>query len=204
MRFQAKQLSCIRGHKTLFKNLSFELDSGQLLLVEGNNGVGKTSLLKILTGLRKADKGQVFWHNRDIQKNGETYRQALSWLGHQNPLKEELSALENLQILGAIRCRNNQCAIQALHTVGLSSYKNKMVKTFSAGMKRRLSLASLLIAETPVWILDEPQTSLDRSGMQMFEKIAVQHLKNNGMIIMTSHLEFSLNGVQVKTISLGV
>jgi len=203
MLFSAHHLSCIRGHKTLFEDVSFELSAGQLLLVEGKNGAGKTSLLKLLTGLRRPDKGEVHWNNLSIIDSESDFRSNLAWLGHQNPLKEDQSALENLSMLGHIRPRNQTSMIEALKTVQLGHVKHKFIKAFSAGMKRRLSLASLLISETPIWILDEPQAALDKAGIALFEKLALQHLKDGGMIIMTSHHPVNIDHARVQTLSLG-
>lgn len=202
-RLQAKQLSGLRNHKPLFQNLDFEVRSGQLLLVEGKNGAGKTSLLKLLSGLRLADKGDILWNGQAITAPDCDFRQSLAWLGHNNPLKEEQTALENLEMLGNLRTRNQQCALQALAKVGLGKFKHKLVKTFSAGMKRRLALASLLIADTPLWILDEPQTALDKHGIVLFERMASQHLENGGLIVMTSHHEIGIAKKFVQRLSLG-
>ena len=187
MLLTADQLSCIRNHKPLFEDLSFELTSGQLLLVEGKNGAGKTSLLKILTGLRRADQGSVLWNQSPIEKADSGYQQQLAWIGHQNPIKDDLSALENLDILSHIRPRNQLNLVEALKQVNLGHVKHKLVKTFSAGMKRRLVLASLLVTNSKLWILDEPQAALDKAGIKLFENMAEQHLNQGGLIIMTSH-----------------
>ncbi|WP_040727849.1 cytochrome c biogenesis heme-transporting ATPase CcmA [Thiomicrorhabdus sp. Kp2] len=204
MRLTANQLSCIRSHKTLFKNISFELSSGQLLLVEGKNGAGKTSLLKLLTGLRRPDKGQVLWNNIDILKPESAFHSQLAWIGHQNPLKEEQTALENLELLSHLKSRNNLPLIKALKAVHLGQSKHILVKTFSAGMKRRLSLACLLITDAPLWILDEPQASLDREGVQLFEELAETHLNMGGMIILTSHHPLSIAEERVQKLQLGI
>ena len=203
MLFSAHQLSCIRSDKTLFQDVSFELSPGQLLLVEGKNGAGKTSLLKLLSGLRRPDSGEVKWNQVNILQPESDFRTYLAWLGHQNPLKEDQSALENLTMLGHIRPRNQTSMIEALKTVHLGHVKHKFVKTFSAGMKRRLSLASLLIAETPLWILDEPQAALDKAGITLFETLAEQHLKQGGMIIMTSHHSVHIAPEYIQTLVLG-
>ncbi|WEJ62213.1 cytochrome c biogenesis heme-transporting ATPase CcmA [Thiomicrorhabdus lithotrophica] len=203
MLFSAHQLSCIRSHKTLFQNVSFELSPGQLLLVEGKNGAGKTSLLKLLSGLRRPDSGEVKWNQVNILQAESDFRTYLAWLGHQNPLKEDQTALENLTMLGHIRQRNQISMIEAVKTVHLGHVKHKFVKTFSAGMKRRLSLASLLIAKTPLWILDEPQAALDKAGITLFETLAEQHLKKGGMIIMTSHHSVNIAPEYIQTLVLG-
>lgn len=200
---QVKQLCCIRNHQPLFQNLSFELPAGKLLLVEGKNGAGKTTLLKTLTGLRAPDKGQILWNGGSTERSTSDFLQNIAWLGHNNPLKEEQTALENLQMLAALRTRNQQDFLEALVKVGLGRFKHKPVKTFSAGMKRRLSLASLLVADTPLWVLDEPQTALDKAGIALFEKMAVEHLANQGMIIMTSHHDVGIYEKWIQRLSLG-
>ncbi len=203
MLFSAQNLSCIRNHKTLFAEVSFELSAGQLLLIQGKNGAGKTTLLKLLTGLRKADAGKIEWQGTLINATDSQFHRQMVWLGHQNPIKDEQTALENLQMLGHIRPRNQQSLIEALHTVGLAQVKHKMVKTFSAGMKRRLCLASLLIADSSLWILDEPQAALDQAGIELFEQLAEQHLRHGGMIVMTSHHPVHIAAERVKTLALG-
>ncbi len=192
MRFSAQNLTCVRNYKTLFEDLSFDLEGGQLLLIEGHNGAGKTTLLKLLTGLKRADAGQVLWNNHDINSEINDFRSNLSWLGHQNPIKHQQTGRENLEMLAQLHPRSQLSVADALRQVGLANAKNKLVKTYSAGMKRRLSLASLLVAQTKLWILDEPQASLDKAGIQLFEEMAQTHLDNNGMIIMTSHHDVNL------------
>lgn len=204
MQFSANKLSCMRSHKTLFKALSFELYPGQLLLIEGKNGAGKTTLLKLLTGLRRPDNGEVLWNQIHItQPEAEFYSQ-LAWLGHQTPLKDDQTALENLNMLSQIRPRNQTSYIDALGTLNLGHTKHKLVKTFSAGMKRRLCLASLLLAQTPLWILDEPQASLDKEGIAIFEMLATQHLDAGGMIVMTSHHPVNIAPEYIQTLTLGM
>jgi len=203
MLFSASQLSCKRHHKTLFTEISFELSPGQLLLVEGKNGAGKTTLLKQLSGLRRPDSGQIEWNQTSIEDAECQFNHHIAWLGHQNPLKDDQTALENLEMLGHIRPRNSTTLIEALKTVKLGTVKHKLVKTFSAGMKRRLSLASLLIANAPLWILDEPQAALDKAGIALFESMAKQHIENGGMIIMTSHHAVNLPTEFIQTLNLG-
>lgn len=203
MLLSAQNLSCVRNHKTLFEDISFELSSGQLLLVEGKNGAGKTTLLKLLTHLRRPDSGQVLWNHKPTQDSESDFHAQLAWLGHQNPIKDEQTAIENLSMLGHIRPRNGMSLIEALKTVKLGHVKHKLVKTFSAGMKRRLALASLLIADSPLWILDEPQAALDKAGIKLFEELAQQHLQSGGMIVMTSHHAVNINPEYIVSLNLG-
>lgn len=203
MTFNAQNLSCIRANRPLFKHLSFELKPGNLLLIEGKNGAGKTSLLRILCGLRMADHGDILWQNQSIHSDRVRFAKNLSWLGHQNPLKAEQTAMENLQTLSSLGHTKDVRLEEALIQVGLGKVKHKAVKTFSAGMQRRLALAMLLIKQTPLWILDEPQTALDKHGIALFEKMAHQHLKNDGMIIMTSHHAVGIEKQFIQNLNLG-
>lgn len=203
MQLEARNLRCRRGVKTLFKDISFTLGAGKLLLVEGPNGSGKTTLLKLLSGLRRADQGEVLWNDHNIRSSESDYNRQLAWLGHQNPLKEDQTAFENLSMLGAIRSRNERCAYESLQAVSLGKVKHKAVKTFSAGMKRRLALASLLIADTPLWILDEPQAALDKDGITLYEKLATEHLQQGGMIVMTSHHDVAIDERYIQRLQLG-
>ncbi len=203
MTFSAKDLSCIRAHRPLFKHLNFDLKPGKVLLIEGKNGAGKTSLLRILSGLRMADHGEVLWNNQSVAKHPSEFVQNLTWLGHQNPIKAEQTAMENLQSLCSLGRQKDIKFEEALIHVGLGKVKHKAVKTFSAGMQRRLALASLLIKDTPLWILDEPQTALDKHGIELFEKMAHQHLENNGMIVMTSHHSVGIDNRFIQRLNLG-
>lgn len=184
---KAVDLACRRGERLLFKRQNFALRSGQVLLVEGRNGSGKTTLLKTLATLRLQDKGEIHWCGTPISKLGSEYLKMFSWLGHHNGIKEDLTAFENLRVTRSLLPSNDLKISSALETIGLKGYRHTPARNFSAGMKRRLGLARLLLADTPLWILDEPQSALDKSGIQLFETLATEHLDRGGMVIMTSH-----------------
>ncbi len=190
---ESHELSCIRGHHTLFANLGFRLDCGQVLLVEGSNGSGKTSLLKMLTGLRLPDAGKVFWLGQPIEDLGAEYREQITWLGHSNGIKEDLTAAENLRLSRTLSPTNTRKINDVLEMVNLRNRKNTLPRQFSAGMKRRLAIARLLLVSSPLWILDEPQAALDKSGIALFEGFLKAHLQNGGMAVMTSHHEVNLD-----------
>jgi heme exporter protein A len=197
---QGTDLSCIRDDRVLFEGLSFELASGQILLLEGKNGSGKTSLLRILCGFREPDAGQVFWRGDDI--NESQYYADMAYVGHLDGVKKELTVLENLKVSLALG-RSGQYSIQqALTKVHLAGYDDVLVQGLSAGQKRRLSLARLLITQNIVWILDEPFTSLDKQGIALIETLMSEHCANGGMIVLTSHQEIDLHGVDVQRINL--
>ena len=193
-------LSCIRDDRVLFEGLAFELVSGQVLLLEGKNGSGKTSLLRILCGFREPDAGQVFWCGDAI--NDSQYYADMAYVGHLDGVKKELTVLENLKVSLALG-RSGQYSIQqALTKVHLADYDDVLVQALSAGQKRRLSLARLLITQNIVWILDEPFTSLDKQGIALIETLMSEHCANGGMIVLTSHHDIDLHGVDVQRINL--
>jgi heme exporter protein A len=193
-------LSCIRDDRVLFEGLTFELVSGQVLLLEGKNGSGKTSLLRILCGFREPDAGEVFWCGDAI--NDSQYYADMAYVGHLDGVKKELTVLENLKVSLALG-RSGQYSIQqALTKVHLADYDDVLVQALSAGQKRRLSLARLLITENIVWILDEPFTSLDKQGIALIEILMSEHCTSGGMIVLTSHHDIDLHGVDVQRILL--
>ena len=193
-------MSCIRDDRVLFEGLAFELVSGQVLLLEGKNGSGKTSLLRILCGFREPDAGQVFWCGDAI--NDSQYYADMAYVGHLDGVKKELTVLENLKVSLALG-RSGQYSIQqALTKVHLANYDDVLVQALSAGQKRRLSLARLLITKNIVWILDEPFTSLDKQGIALIETLMFEHCANGGMIVLTSHHDIELHGVDVQRINL--
>jgi heme exporter protein A len=197
---QGSGLSCIRDDRVLFEGLGFELASGQVLLLEGKNGSGKTSLLRILCGFREPDAGQVVWCGDAI--NDSQYYADMAYVGHLDGVKKELTVLENLKVSLALG-RSGQYSIQeALAKVHLANYDDVLVQALSAGQKRRLSLARLLITQNIVWILDEPFTSLDKQGIALIETLMSEHCANGGMIVLTSHHDIELHGVDVQRINL--
>ncbi|MDD5319911.1 MAG: cytochrome c biogenesis heme-transporting ATPase CcmA [Methylococcales bacterium] len=194
------ELSCIRDDRVLFEGLAFELRSGQVLLLEGKNGSGKTSLLRILCGFREPDSGQVLWCGDAI--NDSEYYADMAYIGHLDGVKKELTVFENLKISLALGRSGHYTIQQALSKVHLSGYDDALVQALSAGQKRRLSLARLLITQNIVWILDEPFTSLDKQGIALIETLMTEHCANGGMIILTSHHDIELHSVDVQRIIL--
>ena len=189
-KLEARELSCIRDERVLFSELNFTLTSGQVLLIEGRNGAGKTSLLRILTGFRKSDAGDLFWNDELIDDTQEFY-QDTAYIGHNNGLKDTLTAQENLHYAQSLAI-STLTIDDALEQVGLNGYQETFVRFMSAGQKRRLTLARLLCTHKPLWILDEPFTSLDRASIKLFEKFIENHANQGGLVIMTSHHDTSI------------
>lgn len=193
-------LSCIRDDRVLFEELAFELFSGQVLLLEGKNGSGKTSLLRILCGFREPDAGEILWCGDAV--NDSQFHAQMAYVGHLDGVKKELTVLENLKMSVALSSSGHYSIAEALSKVHLAGYDDVLVQALSAGQKRRLSLARLLITENVLWILDEPFTSLDKQGIALIETLMIEHCANGGMIVLTSHHDIDLHDVYVQRIYL--
>lgn len=196
-------LGCRRGRHWLFRDVSLVVRPGQVLVVTGANGAGKTSLLRLLAGLRAPDAGRVLWQGQDIAQAGCGLGRSLLWLGHEDAFKGQLTAHENLSLLAAMRPDARVSVSQALDQVGLSAREGLAVSGFSAGMKRRLSLAGLLVCRGSLWVLDEPQTSLDVEGVALFERLLAAHLQRGGMAVITTHHGVHLPPDRVCSLLLG-
>ena len=203
MLLQTRNLSCMRNDRLLFEHLDIELEAGQMLIVEGPNGCGKTSLLRILTGLRLADGGEVLWRGEPIDRLAGDYFEQVNYVGHHDGVKHELSCLENLRLARAMGVPSQQNLDDVLEKVNLYAYGETEVGSLSAGQKRRLALARLLATDALLWILDEPFTSLDKASMALFSELFEQHLQRQGVIVMTSHHDISLPAQSLQRLKMG-
>jgi len=194
----------MRNDRLLFEQLEISLDAGQMLVVEGPNGCGKTSLLRILTGLRMADGGEILWRGEPIDRLAGDYFEQVNYVGHHDGVKHELSCLENLRLARAMGAPSSIDLDDVLEQVNLYAYGETDVGSLSAGQKRRLALARLLATEATLWILDEPFTSLDKASMAMFASVFERHLEQQGMIVMTSHHDISLPQQALQRLQLGM
>ncbi len=176
-------LSCQRGERLLWESLNFNLPFGRLLLITGANGCGKTSLLRILAGISQPLSGQIHW---------EPLTQ-LCYLGHQPAIKNELTVCENLR-LQAFHDRQKDLT-PALAEVGLEDYRHYFGFQLSQGQKQRVALARLLLETAKIWILDEPLAGLDENIADKLQHVFLNHILQNGMIIMTTHRALSLPGL---------
>ena len=201
---ETRELSCIRNDRLLFEHLDLSLAAGEMLVVEGPNGCGKTSLLRILTGLRLADHGAVLWRGEAVDRLGGDYYEQVAYVGHHDGIKHELSCLENLRLARAMGIPSPTDLDEVLDRVNLYAYGDNEVGSLSAGQKRRLALARLLATESLLWILDEPFTSLDKASMALFSKLFEEHLQQGGLIVVTSHHDIDLPRQSVKRLALGL
>ena len=185
----AEQLACVRGERRLFAEVGFHLDGGELLYLQGRNGAGKTSLLRMLIGLLPPESGEIRWQGQPIRKSCDEFRADLCYLGHLNAIKEELTPLENL--LAAARLADETLseddALDALEQVGLAGREDLACKYLSQGQKRRVALARLVKERRPLWVLDEPFVALDVAAVDWLAGIISGHLQRGGLAVMTTH-----------------
>jgi heme exporter protein A len=194
--FSVSNLSCSRGDKRLFSGVSFALQAGEWLHLEGDNGVGKTSLLRLACGLSALEQGEIQWQGQPVSRNSDEFRANLAYLGHQLALKEDLSPLENLVADAAIagRALSLADAKSALAQLGLKGREHLPVRVLSQGQKRRSALARLLVSSAKLWILDEPFVALDAAAQNVLSEVINGHLNRQGMVLLTSHQSVTLAG----------
>jgi heme exporter protein A len=191
-------LTCQRGYNELFSNLSFELNSGEILKISGANGSGKTSLLKILAGLNSAESGKLSINNNKV--GSYDYQSDIFYLGHLPALSPELHCKENLDYLTQLNTSSNQALDEALTNVGLKNFEYEYAANLSAGQKRRVVLSALFITQAKVWLLDEPFTALDSDGINVIETQITRHCNNNGICVLTTHQECNLPRLRILTL----
>jgi len=192
-------LTCQRGYNELFRNLSFELNSGEILRVSGANGSGKTSLLKILAGLNSAESGKLTINSNKV--GSYDYQSDIFYLGHLPALSPELHCKENLDYLTQLNNRgSDQVLGEALTNIGLRNFEYEFAENLSAGQKRRVVLSALFITQSKVWLLDEPFTALDSDGINVIEAQITKHCNNNGICVLTTHQECNLPGLRILTL----
>ena len=194
-KLSVNNLSCQRGYNLLFENLSFELNSGEVLRISGQNGSGKTSLLKIIAGLNTSELGSIEFDQN--QSNSETYQIETLYLGHYAALSSELSCIENLEYLTNLNTEILSPNFHdALKEVGLENYEHESAGNLSAGQKRRIALSLLFISKSKVWLLDEPFTALDSDGIKIIENQIEKHCANGGLCILTTHQDCNIKSLK--------
>jgi len=202
---EADNLECVRGERRLFAGLSFKLEAGELLYLQGRNGAGKTSLLRMLIGLLPPEAGDIRWQGETIRRRRDDYHAALCYLGHLNAIKEELTPLENLlagaRLAGETLSEDD--AIDALEQVGLAGREDLACKYLSQGQKRRVALARLVIDRRPLWILDEPFVALDVGAVDWLAGVISAHLQRGGMAVMTTHQPVAIPAGTVRELRIG-
>lgn len=180
----ARELAAERGFRVLFAKLDFTLSAGQALVLAGPNGSGKTTLLRLLAGLARPLAGQILWDGRPVERGLEDHRRRVAYVGHLAGIKPSLTPREQL----AFEARLARPHIdQAIERFRLGRFADLPIALLSAGQRRRTALARLVLSEAPLWLLDEPSTSLDAEGEASLWGLAREHLTRGGLLVLASH-----------------
>lgn len=194
-RLTGTSLHVFRGERHVLRDLSFAVEGGGYLEVTGSNGAGKTSLLRTIVGLVHAESGTVNWNGRGIHTDAQAFHAQLAFLGHESPLKADLTPAENLRFAIGIRRKVARTEIaQALAEVGAAGFADRPVRTLSAGQRRRVALAGVVLASVPLWILDEPATHLDAAGQALVGRLVERQLGAGGIVVAAVHAPLPLTG----------
>jgi heme exporter protein A len=193
-------LSCARGERLLFSDVSFSLSSGEWLHIQGENGAGKTSLMRLLVGLAHAEAGEIRWNGQRAPSS--EYRQDLLYMGHHGAVKEDLTPFENLKLglaLDGLPADEAQ-VLHALRRLGLRGREDLPVRVLSAGQKRRVLLARLLTRPAKLWVLDEAFNALDVAAVTLLGGLIGEHIERGGMAVLTSHQPLPVPGGRTLTL----
>jgi heme exporter protein A len=195
-------VAAFRGDHLVFEDISFRLEPCCALVLVGRNGSGKTTLLRLIAGLMPRAAGEVLWAGEDALADLPSHGLRLAYLGHQDALKLGLTAAENLALWGRGEMRGRAGAIEvALASVGLEDLAHLPARMLSAGQRRRVAIARLLVSSATLWLLDEPTTALDAASVARLGELAATHRAAGGMVIAATHLDLPLPGAAEVSLS---
>ncbi|MDE0308765.1 MAG: cytochrome c biogenesis heme-transporting ATPase CcmA [Acidiferrobacterales bacterium] len=201
---EVRDLKGTRSDLELFRDLSFQALPGEVVYVRGSNGAGKTTLLRMLCGLIRPDEGTVFWGGVSLTDCEAEFHRALAYVGHDNGIKGDLTPVENLKFFHQVNSTDPRVSLtQALDRLGIASLAHIPCRYLSAGQKRRVALARLVISNARLWLLDEPFTGLDETARQMVSGLVAEHLTSEGLCIATSHQPVDFDRFRTNEIHLG-
>ena len=200
-KLSAIDLTLIRGESCLFQGLEFALNSGELLLLEGQNGSGKTSLMRAIAGMLSLETGEIFWNDLPVDRQRQEFHGSLVWLAHRTGLKGDLTLVENLRFEASLRAQSGVDRTAVYERLGISKLKTLPLRALSAGQQRRVALARMLLADVPLWLMDEPFTNLDREGRKLVMQLTEEHLAKGGMCVMAAHQDIEIDAT-VRRVSL--
>ena len=192
-KLSANGITLIRGERCLFRDLEFALNTGELLLLEGQNGSGKTSLMRAIAGMLSLESGEILWNGEPVLRQRQEFHGALVWLAHRTGLKGDLTLVENLRFEGSLRPQSSVDPAVVYDRLGIARLKKLPLRSLSAGQQRRVALARMLLSDVPLWLMDEPFTNLDRDGRKLVMELTEEHLGEGGMCVMAAHQDISIN-----------
>jgi len=191
--FLGKDITCLRGGRVIFQNISFKLNCGDILHLVGENGCGKTSLLRIMAGALDPYEGELFWKGKNFLENGvESHNDNFSFLpSSDSNLKPLENVLENLEFWAGIYGVDKSLCVKSMRKVHITPLKDKEIRYLSAGQKRRVSLARIFLRYTPLWLLDEPLNGLDSKSRDLFLKSIEDYAAKGGIAVVASHYDIN-------------
>jgi heme exporter protein A len=183
-----------RGDRHVLQGVSSETHPRELLHISGPNGTGKTTLLRVISGLLRPEQGSVTWLGQSIARNRLEYQAALAYAAHEPALKGDLTALENLHFSVGLKRRTNAAELRAaLERTGVAACADLPTRVLSAGQRRRVSLARVLAMRASVWLLDEPYANLDTAGSDLVSELLQAHVRDGGLALVVAHRDLSLD-----------
>ena len=195
--------TCYKNNNLIFSDVSISYNDGDIGIIMGPNGCGKTTLIRSICGIQALDEGQILLDKIDIKNHNNNYMDKIIYIGHKNSLNNDFSVYENLEYLSAFDSSSKINKInEAMKYFDIYKYRNYMASEISEGNKKKASLARLLISQKKVWILDEPLSHLDDTAVNIFTNLVLNHQKKGGITIASTHYDFSKNINNVKYLNM--
>ncbi|WP_083607780.1 heme ABC exporter ATP-binding protein CcmA [Thalassospira sp. TSL5-1] len=197
--FTGSDLTCRRGERLVFADLSFDARPGDALMLRGRNGAGKSSLLRLMAGLSEPLTGTICWENENIRQDMPAHRARMQYLGHQDAVKPVLTVRDNLRLWASLRDVDNVDAAidQALDALGILHLANSSGRFLSSGQKRRTALARILIGESNLWLLDEPTVGLDRESCADLAHLIDDFRTRGGVVVYSTHIDLDVQSPRI-------
>lgn len=190
--FVGDNLDCIRGERRVLTDLNFQISDGEVLVLTGKNGTGKSTLLRLMSGLLRPHAGKLSWDGENIDDDPSAHNNRMTYVGHAEAVKPALSVIENVEFWRSVRGNPGHSAMDALEAVGIGHLANIPARYLSAGQKRRVALTRALTSGAKLWLLDEPTTALDVDASASFGESIEKHRKTGGMAVISTHTDLGL------------
>lgn len=198
---EGRALACRRGGRTVFRALDLAAAPGDLLVLRGANGTGKSSLLRLLAGLLAPSEGRLAWDGEAVDEDPAAHRRRVAYVGHTDALKPTLTPAEHMRFHAALRAAPGDACAAALDAFGLGALAGVPARFLSQGQRRRAALARLVAAPAALWLLDEPTNGLDAASVEALARAVARHRASGGIVVAATHLEFA--GASARTLTLG-